>query len=236
VDCQVESKIVEAEKEIGLNLRGIEQVFRGRDGAVQAVGGVDLRLKPGDFTVVRGASGCGKTTLLLMAGALLRPTAGVVELAGQDVYSLSGEARAAFRARRIGFVFQQFYLIPYLSVLENVLAVELADSGGTGDELRNRALALLTDLQMGARLRHVPGELSTGEQQRTALARAMVGEPALILADEPTGNLDPENGDIVLSRLRKFADEGGMVLMVTHDERAERYAGSVIKMEEGRLL
>lgn len=222
--------------ERNLRLSGVTQVFDGRDGAVQAVDGVDLQLAAGDFTVVRGASGCGKTTLLLMAGGLLRPTAGEVTLAGQNLYALSGESRARFRASRIGFVFQQFYLIPYLSVLENVLAATLAVGGVPGDDRESRARELLDNLQLGARLGHVPAELSTGEQQRVALARALLNAPALILADEPTGNLDEKNGAIVLESLRSFAASGGMVLMVTHDARAERYASCVRQMVQGRLV
>jgi ABC-type lipoprotein export system ATPase subunit len=196
---------------------------------------------------VQGASDCGKTTLLLMAGGLLRPDAGTVRVAGVEPYSLSSEGRARFRAATLGFVFQQFHLVPYLSVIDNVLVATLARDGSqprteghstsaaTARSLR-RADALLERFRLSHRRLHIPGELSSGEQQRVALARALMNEPQLLLADEPTGNLDRENADIVLGALREFATNGGSVLLVTHDDHAAARADHVVRMREGRIV
>jgi len=207
-------------------------VFNTPEGELHAVDSVDLSMDAGQFMVIQGASGCGKTTLMLMAGALLKPTSGTVQLAGVNPYALSTDRRAGFRANYIGFVFQQFHLIPYLSVLDNVLAATLA-APDSGAEVRARKL--LVDLKMESRLQHVPAKLSTGEQQRTALARAMINRPTMIFADEPTGNLDPENGEIVLQTLKKFTESGGMVLMVTHDRHAASYGDVVKRMDGGKF-
>jgi ABC-type lipoprotein export system ATPase subunit len=180
-----------------------------------------LTVRAGEFVAVHGPSGCGKTTLLLIAGGLLHPDAGTVRVDGQDLYRLSAEARAAFRAAHIGFVFQQFHLIPYLTVLENVLAPAVAVPV---PEPSKRALDLLEQFGLGHRVRHLPAELSTGERQRTALARALLHRPKLLLADEPTGNLDEDNGRIVLGYLADYARQGGAVLLVTHDRRAAELA------------
>ena len=222
------------EPNIKLELKQVERKFSTADGVVAAVDGVDLQICQGSFNVIRGASGCGKTTLLLMAGALMQPSGGTVEFAGTDPYLLSKDRRSGFRAENIGFVFQQFNLIPYLSVIENVMAATLSLPDGVGKE--EYARTLLAKLNMETRLNHLPSKLSTGEQQRTALARAMINRPKLILADEPTGNLDPENGDIVLQTLKDFTQSGGMVLMVTHDRRAEDFADVVHKMEKGKFI
>jgi ABC-type lipoprotein export system ATPase subunit len=186
----------------------------------------------GEFVAVVGPSGCGKTTLLLVAGGLLRPDSGQVTIDGADPYSLSTEQRARFRAERIGFVFQQFHLVPYLNVLDNVLAPALV----TGDPTaRQRADGLVQRFGLADRVRHRPGQLSTGERQRVALARALLNEPKVILADEPTGNLDGENRDEVLKALQAFANEGGAVLLVTHDPNAVAFAGRKVVLAGGQL-
>ena len=182
--------------------------------------------------VVRGPSGCGKTTLLLTAGALLAPDKGRVLIDGQDLYELPPEERARLRATTVGFVFQQFHLVPYLSVRENVLAPSLAVVVGDADSC---AQELIERFQLADRADHVPLELSTGERQRTALARALLNRPRLLLADEPTGNLDPENAAIVLEHIAHFARAGGAVLMVTHDDVAKHHADRIIRLEKGRL-
>jgi ABC-type lipoprotein export system ATPase subunit len=194
---------------------------------------VSLALDAGQFGAIRGESGCGKTTLLLAIGGLLRPDAGSVLLAGEDPYCLPPEGRARFRARNIGYVFQQFHLVPYLTVRDNVLAPALA--GGVTDP-RRRAEELIGLLRLEDRADHVPAMLSTGERQRTAIARAMLARPKLILADEPTGNLDDANAEIVLGYLSQFAAEGGAVLLVTHDERAAAHAQHHWRMSRGRLV
>ncbi len=207
-----------------LRIESISKSYRGPAGAVRALAGFDLAAAPGEFVAVRGPSGSGQTPLHLAAGGLLRPDAGRVLLDGADVYALPAEARARFRAANVGFVFQQFHLVPYLSVLDNVLSPALA---GPLPNARPRAEELLDRFGLRGRARHVPGELSTGEQQRAALARALLRRPKLLLADEPTGNLDPESGEVVLRCLAEFAAAGGIVLLVTHDPRAAERAGRV---------
>ena len=211
----------------------VAKTFRGGGQSVQALDGVSCRVLPGEFVTVRGPSGCGKSTLLLIAGGLLHPSAGKVEVAGTDPYALSSSRRAAFRAGTIGFVFQQFHLLPYLTVLDNVLAPTIALRV---PDARNRAHELLERFGMLDRITHLPGELSTGEKQRAALARALLSAPKVLLADEPTGNLDEENGQAVLQALAQFAAQGGSVLMVTHDSRAAEAAPRALQLREGRLV
>jgi len=186
---------------------------RGRE-TVYALREATLRLGEGELRFVLGASGSGKSTLLLCAGGLLSPDEGRVRLGGEDLYAMSSDERSAFRARNIGFVFQQFHLVPYLSVIDNVLAPALA---GTDGDLRPRAEELVERFGLGQRRDHPPSELSVGERQRCALARALLREPRLLLADEPTGNLDEANAALVMECLREFAQAGGAVLIVTHD-------------------
>ena len=215
-----------------LNLADITKEFRGADGPVRALDRVCLTAATGELVVVRGPSGCGKTTLLLTAGGLLAPDAGRVEIGGDDPYALSPGRRAGFRARHTGFVFQQFHLIPYLSALDNVRTASLASCEQAP---QGRAAQLLAEFGLQDRLHHLPDALSTGEQQRTALARALLNEPGLLLADEPTGNLDPANASAILERLGAFAHNGGTVLLVTHDAEASAYADRVLRMDRGRL-
>jgi ABC-type lipoprotein export system ATPase subunit len=215
-----------------LTLNDIRKTFAGPSGQVCAVDGVSLVVKAGEFIAVRGPSGCGKSTLLLAAGALQRPDAGQISVAGQDPYALSSEARARFRAANIGFVFQQFHLVPFLDVLDNVLTPSLALPQ---PDAPARARKLLEQFGLGPRLRHVPAALSTGEKQRTALARALLNSPKLLLADEPTGNLDEENGRNVLGILADYARNGGAVLLVTHDPKVAGFASRILQMKDGRL-
>jgi ABC-type lipoprotein export system ATPase subunit len=215
-----------------LEIRDLGKTYRGGDGVVVALESVSLSVAPGELAAVRGQSGCGKTTLLLAAGALLEPTSGHVRIDGRDPYDLPSGMRARFRAERVGFVFQQFHLVPYLSVLENVLAPSLALPSA---KARERAEGLVERFGLTARSAHVPGELSTGERQRTALARAMMNEPKLLLADEPTGNLDADSAEEVLNALSQFADAGGAVMLVTHDPRAMGRAARNFQLSGGRL-
>jgi ABC-type lipoprotein export system ATPase subunit len=182
---------------------------------------------------VHGPSGCGKTTLLLTAGALLRPNAGQVSLDGQDPYGLNPEARSELRARVIGFVFQQFHLIPYLTVRQNILAPSLAMPAKEADQ---RAQELVNRFGLDDRAGHVPAQLSTGQRQRTALARALLNQPKIILADEPTGNLDEKNAEIVFGYFSEYVAEGGCVLLVTHDAKAAAHATRTLQMVDGRLI
>lgn len=215
-----------------LELQNVSKSFAGPRGQVHAVADVSLKLEAGEFVAVRGPSGCGKTTLLLAAGALLAPDGGEVRVAGEDPYRLSAEQRAQFRARHIGFVFQQFHLVPYLDVLDNILVPALA-MGLTNR--RQRAAELAAQFGLGDRRHHVPAQLSTGERQRTALARAFLNEPKLVLADEPTGNLDGDNARVVLAALADFARAGGAVLLVTHDPLAAEHAVRSVEMKKGAI-
>lgn len=210
-----------------LDLRNLCKTYRGPKGSVSALADFSLAINSGEMVAVRGPSGSGKTTLLLIAGGLLRPDAGQVFLGDQDVYELSPGARARFRARNIGFVFQQFHLVPYLSVFDNVLTPTLA--AGTS-RAGIRAEELLQRFGLGERMDHVPAQLSTGERQRAALARALLPQPRLLLADEPTGNLDTANGEAVLASLAEFARAGGGVLLVTHDVRVAEFADRILDL------
>ena len=216
-----------------LKLQNVTKTYRGRAGQVQAIESVSLAVEPGEFVSVQGPSGCGKTTLLLIAGGLLRPDAGQVALDGRHPYDLAPEDRARLRADLVGFVFQRFHLMPYLTVLDNVLVASLARPSDDG--VRRRAVDLIEHVGLGPRTYHVPGELSTGERQRVAIARALLNQPKVLLADEPTGNLDPASGDVVLQHLADFAEAGGAVLLVTHDERAARYPHRTVRMASGRI-
>ena len=216
-----------------LQLLGLSKNYRRGQETVRAVEEVSLEIAPGELVAVQGPSGCGKTTLLLAAGGLLHPTGGEVRVDGQDLYKLAPAQRARVRALKIGFVFQQFHLLPYLSVLDNILTPELALSESNR---RRRAEELAVRFGLQERLQHVPAELSTGERQRVALARALLNEPRVLLADEPTGNLDRDNATAVLDHLAAFAGDGGAVLLVTHDAAAAQKARRVLRMKSGRLV
>jgi len=214
--------------------KNLTKRFSAAGKTVTALDDVSLTIRPGEVIAVRGPSGSGKSTLLLIAGGLLRPDAGGVALDGGDLYAMSGEDRAAFRASKIAYVFQQYHLMPYLSVLENVQLPGLA-SGPQGDA-RGRAMDLIARVGLSDRAGHRPAALSAGERQRVALARALFSSPRLILADEPTGNLDDENAGVVLRALTEFSAAGGMVLLATHDARSAGHAHASLSLEKGRLV
>jgi ABC-type lipoprotein export system ATPase subunit len=205
----------------------------GSTGKVTALKEVSFSVRSGELLAVRGPSGCGKTTLLLTAGGLLRPSAGQITVAGQNPYQLDPDRRSELRARMIGFVFQQFNLIPYLTVRQNILAASLAMPGKKAAE---RAGSLIERFGLAERADHVPAQLSTGERQRTALARALLNEPKVILADEPTGNLDEDNAQTVFGYLSRYVSDGGCVLLVTHDARAATHATRTIQMNGGQVV
>jgi putative ABC transport system ATP-binding protein len=200
---------------------------------VRAADAVSIEVEAGAIVALRGPSGSGKTTVLLCAGGLLAPDSGSVTVGNESLYSLPAKRRCECRARTIGFVFQQFNLIPYLTAYENVTLPGLAlgkagAHGSTGDELLER-------FGLACRRSHLPHALSTGERQRVALARALYNDPLLLCADEPTGNLDDENAESVLGHIRAFANRGGAVLLVTHDARAASFADSTYLIDSGRI-
>lgn len=218
---------------IMLKFNNVTRLFQGPEGDVRAVQSVSFAVVPGELVAVQGPSGSGKTTLLLMAGGLLRPSEGNISVDGQNPYSLSANRRSMLRAEKIGFVFQQFHLIPYLTVQDNILA----PSGACPrPDARARVTDLMRHFKLEHRVNHVPSQLSTGERQRTALARALLNRPGILLADEPTGNLDDKNAEIVLNHLHEFAVDGGAVLLVSHDVRVAKCASRTLLMEEGRMV
>lgn len=216
-----------------IRFENVSRWFDGTKENVTALQDVSFCVKPGELLAVRGPSGCGKTTLLLAAGGLLRPSSGQISIDSQDPYTLNPEQRSQLRARTIGFVFQQFHLIPYLTVRQNILTASLA---APGKDASARTDYLIKHFGLEDRAEHVPAQLSTGEKQRTALARALLNEPKVILADEPTGNLDEDNAQTVFGYLSQYVRDGGCVLLVTHDARAAAHATRTLQMNQGRLV
>ncbi len=216
-----------------IHLENVSKVYPGSDGLVRALDDINLSVERGDFVVVRGPSGSGKSTLLLTIGGLVTPTTGKITVEDNDLYAMPRRDRARFRAENVGFVFQMFHLLPYLDALQNVLVAAVP---GRRRGARRDAIELLNRLQMSDRLHHFPGELSTGERQRVAVARAMLTEPSIILADEPTGNLDPDNAAQVLRHLAEFHRAGGTVLLVTHEKAADDLARKLVQLEAGRIV
>ena len=214
-----------------LQFEDVSRVYRTSRGEVRALDGLSLHVEEGEFVAVRGPSGSGKTTLLFAAGGMHRPSDGRVIVDGTDIYDLPPSGRAAFRAEKIGFVFQMFHLVPYLSVIENVLL----SAGGDPSDRKTRAGELLERLGLADRMAHRPAELSAGERQRVAIARAVLNRPRLILADEPTGNLDPENTEAVVNALSEFHREGATIIVVTHGKDAEERATRVVRLRDGKL-
>jgi putative ABC transport system ATP-binding protein len=215
-------------------LEKVSKHYKKPSGIVKALDEIDLIVERNEFTVIRGPSGSGKTTLLLTIGGMLRPTSGSLTVAGMDPYSIANKNRLGFRAEKIGFVFQLFYLIPYLNVIENVL-LPLGSAGGGNKGFTSRARSLLKQLNLDDRSAHFPAELSAGEKQRAAIARAMLKKPEIMLADEPTGNLDPENAAIIASCLAEVHREGCTVIVVTHGQDCDSYAERIVRLEQGRL-
>ncbi|MGD8535349.1 MAG: ABC transporter ATP-binding protein [Candidatus Aminicenantes bacterium] len=217
---------------IMVRLESASKTYLTRYGQVRALDKVNLHINEGEFVVVRGPSGSGKTTLLLSIGGMLRPTEGQVLIKNSDIYAMSKRQRAKFRAENIGFVFQLFHLVPYLNIIENVL---LPVGVGRSQTDKEDAKKLLERLKLMERMFHKPAELSAGEKQRTAIARAMLKNPKIILADEPTGNLDPENSEDIIRHLAEFHSSGGTVIVVTHGKAVDQHAGRVVYLEKGNI-
>ncbi|MUL48509.1 ABC transporter ATP-binding protein [Mycobacterium sp. CBMA293] len=218
-----------------LQLTGVVKQYRAGDEQVRVLDGLDFALCPGEFVTVTGPSGSGKSTLLHIAGGLDTPDEGTVAVAGTDIWSMSSGARAAFRRRNLGFVFQFFNLVPTLSAVENV-SLPLVLDGMSARTADARALELLRRVGLGDRARHRPAELSGGQMQRVAVARALVAQPSIILADEPTGNLDSHSSTAVLDLLRALSDDDRTaVMLVTHDRTAASYASREVHIGDGQV-
>ena len=217
-----------------LQTHDVRKYYGSGDTQVRALDGVDLAVEPGEFVAIVGTSGSGKSTLLHMLGGLDRPTAGKVEVDGKDIFALKDEALTIFRRRKIGFVFQSYNLVPVLSVYENiVLPVEL--DGRRVDQAYLREV--VDTLGLGKKLRSLPNQLSGGQQQRVAIARALAAKPSILLADEPTGNLDSKTSQDVLGLMKVTGQKFGQTLvMITHNEEIAQLADRIVRIEDGRIV
>jgi len=209
----------------------ISKIYSMKNTTINAIDQVSLTINAGEFVALRGPSGCGKSSLLLTIGGMIKPTSGTVTVNEQNIYNINGKERAKFRGKNIGFIFQAFHLIPYLNVLDNILVADIHNAKNS----KENAEKLIDEFHLSLRKYHKPNELSTGEKQRVALARAFLNSPPIILADEPTGNLDPENSTIVLNHLKQYQNSGGTIILVTHQNNHEGYTNRTILMEHGKI-
>jgi putative ABC transport system ATP-binding protein len=218
-----------------IKLHGLTKVFTTDEVETHALSNVTLEVGHGDYVAIGGPSGCGKSTLLSILGLLDSPTAGSYELNGHPVAELAASERARVRNREIGFIFQSFNLIGDLTVFENV-ELPLTYRGMRPTERRQRVTEALERVGMAHRAKHLPSQLSGGQQQRVAVARAVAGEPVILLADEPTGNLDSKSGEAVMELLRELHQTGATICMVTHDPRYARHADRTVHLFDGRVV
>jgi len=212
----------------------LTMIYQQGDVQIRAVDGISLEVEKGEFIAITGPSGSGKTTLLHLIGLLETPTSGKIIFDGEDASKLSNRQRAEWRLKRIGFVFQLFNLIPYLTALENVI-IPRWKSGSTKKESLEIGRELLEKIGMGHRLHHPAGTLSAGEQQRVAIARAIINSPSILLADEPTGNLDSKNSAEILDLFAQLNRDGQTIMMITHEEEQAHKAGWVIALRDGKI-
>ena len=218
-----------------LRLEGVKKVFLTDEVETHALSGIHLDVRPGEYVSIGGPSGCGKSTLLSILGLLDTPTEGSYSLNGKPVANLNLAERSRIRNREIGFIFQAFNLIGDLTVYENV-ELPLTYRGMPGTERKARVQEALEKVGMAHRLKHYPSQLSGGQQQRVAVARALAGNPLILLADEPTGNLDSQNGEAVIALLAELHQQGATICMVTHDQRYSRHADRTINLFDGRIV
>ena len=216
-------------------LEGVSKVFFTDEIETHALSGVDLEIRDGEYVAISGPSGCGKSTLLSILGLLDTPTKGVYRLGGEAVADLKASQRARIRNRQIGFIFQAFNLIGDLTVFENV-ELPLTYRAMPKSERKKRVEEALERVGMAHRMKHYPSQLSGGQQQRVAVARALGGDPSVLLADEPTGNLDSKNGEAVMDLLRTVHESGATICMVTHDQRFESYAQRIVRLFDGEVV
>jgi len=222
-------------EEILVAARELRRDYPMTAGVVHAVRGVTLDVRAGEYVAIVGPSGCGKSTLLNLIGAIDAPSSGELTIAGQRLAGLSDREATLFRLRHIGFVFQRFYLMPVLTALENV-ELPMSEAGLGKTERRERARELLAYVGLGERMHHRPTELSGGEQQRVAIARALANKPALLLADEPTGELDAHTGEEMIALFERLNGDGTTIIVVTHDEDLARAAHRVVHMRDGVIV
>jgi putative ABC transport system ATP-binding protein len=218
-----------------IRLEGLTKVFVTNEVETCALSGISLEIQRGNYFAIAGPSGCGKSTLLSILGLLETPTEGSYFLNGKPVQKLTNQERARVRNREIGFIFQSFNLIGDLTVYENI-ELPLTYRGMTASERRKRVMESLEKVEMTHRMKHYPSQLSGGQQQRVAVARALGGQPSILLADEPTGNLDSHNGEAVMQLLRELHREGATICMVTHDPRYASYADQTLHLFDGRIV
>ncbi|MDE0108362.1 MAG: ABC transporter ATP-binding protein [Bryobacterales bacterium] len=218
-----------------IRLEGVSKVFFTDEVETHALSGIDFEIRDGEYIAISGPSGCGKSTLLSILGLLDTPTAGVYRLNGESVEDLNARQRARIRNRQIGFIFQAFNLIGDLTVFENV-ELPLTYRGMPSSERKKRVEDALERVGMAHRMKHYPSQLSGGQQQRVAVARALGGDPSVLLADEPTGNLDSKNGEAVMDLLQDVHQGGATICMVTHDPRFEARAKKVVRLFDGKIV
>lgn len=221
--------------EVLINLQNVYKIYKTGETEVHALDGVTLEICRGEFVAIVGASGCGKTTCMNIIGCLDVPTSGSYHLAGEDVLAMDDNAKAKLRNKTLGFIFQQYNLIPKLNLCENV-ELAMLYAGMPAGERHKRSLQLLEKVGLADKANNVPNQLSGGQQQRVAIARALAGEPAVILADEPTGALDSQTGREVLSFLQQLNQEGRTVVLITHDNSIARQAQRIVRLEDGKIV
>lgn len=219
-----------------ITLKDINKTFLTEEIETRALNGINIDINKGEYLSLSGQSGCGKSTLLSLLGLLDVPTSGVFMLGDKNVSSLSRDERAKIRSQEIGFVFQSFNLISDLSVYENVMLPLTYQSGISKAQMNDKVIEVLNKVEMGHRTGHFPSQLSGGQQQRVAVARALVNDPAIILADEPTGNLDSKNAEAVLALFDKLHQDGATICMVTHDPASAKRASRSVEMFDGQLI
>ena len=217
-----------------LNTKNLKKIFGSGESEVHALDGVDLTVEKGEFVAVVGTSGSGKSTLLHMLGGLDRPTCGIVLVDGKDIFSLKDEELTIFRRRKIGFVFQNYNLVPVLNVYENIVLPVQLDGGSPEKRYVDN---LIDTLGLGSKLNNLPNNLSGGQQQRVAIARALAAKPAIVLADEPTGNLDSKTSQDVLGLMKVTSQKFSQtIVMITHNEEIAQLADRIIRIEDGRIV
>jgi len=217
-----------------LSFKNVSKIYRLGEYKIKAIDNISLDINPGDYMVAMGPSGSGKSTFLNLIGLLDHPTHGHITLEGEDVSKLSESKLAQIRNKKIGFVFQSYNLLPRTTALENV-AVPLVYAGIKGAERHKMAMKTLEELELADRSHHTPNQLSGGQQQRVAIARALVNNPAIILADEPTGNLDSKSGKEIMKIFNKINESGRTIIVVTHDPMIAKHAERLIKLKDGKI-